>query len=352
MHNQNNFSIDGTIARPVLIKSASSINLHQRNVSDSVLNRGRPTKRNEGAQRSISRELKLATINGTFDELPGGHRQVSVMSALRTEELLALRITAESQASGFETLAEQDVNVLTIELARLDDHISELRRSTLTLRENRKALHGRMIAFLRAPGNALIPRDHVVAQEGALSKIDGSIDEWTTKLEAAQERRTKVQRKLLEHVSSVLALRIPSRTNSPPNQEQTPPRSPDNVLDPSVICLSMRIEDPQATWQTSISEQRKLEEAQRVEQQRQIEAIELEQLQMEEQRRQRHKTDDTSYEVTFGIEEKQLIEGRKASPLPIKEEVKEVQSYAENGVASLLASIEKEIDAMDHGCRK
>lgn len=81
----------------------------------------------------------------------------------------------------------------------------------------------------------------MLKQEEALAELDSSIDEWVNKLEQAENRRTRVRQKLLEHVAAATTLSIPtgSATNMsesfqhatgarPPNANMlsTPPRSP------------------------------------------------------------------------------------------------------------------------------
>jgi hypothetical protein len=46
----------------------------------------------------------------------------------------------------------------------------------------------------------------MLKQEEALAELDSSIDEWVNKLEQAENRRTRVRQKLLEHVAAALTL--------------------------------------------------------------------------------------------------------------------------------------------------
>lgn len=87
----------------------------------------------------------------------------------------------------------------------------------------------------------------MLKQEEALAELDASIDDWVTKLEHAENRRTRVRQKLLEHVAAAATMSIPpaSRANSPteshsPSQAparphhgaselSTPPRSPNKM---------------------------------------------------------------------------------------------------------------------------
>ncbi|KAL8695138.1 MAG: hypothetical protein Q9218_000306 [Villophora microphyllina] len=72
-------------------------------------------------------------------------------------------------------------------------------------------------------------RDSILKQEEALADIDDSIDDWIRKSEQAENRRTRVRQKLLEHVAAALTLK-PSGAGRPLNilDEQTPPESPEH----------------------------------------------------------------------------------------------------------------------------
>lgn len=74
----------------------------------------------------------------------------------------------------------------------------------------------------------------MVKQEEALAELDASIDDWVNKLEHAENRRTRVRQKLLEHVAA--AATLSSTTDSevsgaqllavPASDLSTPPQSP------------------------------------------------------------------------------------------------------------------------------
>lgn len=50
----------------------------------------------------------------------------------------------------------------------------------------------------------------MLKQEEALAEFDASIDDWVAKLEQAENRRTRVRQKLLEHVAAATTLAVPS----------------------------------------------------------------------------------------------------------------------------------------------
>lgn len=83
-----------------------------------------------------------------------------------------------------------------------------------------------MIAYLRSPTLAKFSCESMLRQQEALAELDQSIDEWITKLEHFENRRTRVRQKLLEHVAAALMLQTTSRSQA--SEQQTPPRSPIN----------------------------------------------------------------------------------------------------------------------------
>lgn len=70
----------------------------------------------------------------------------------------------------------------------------------------------------------------MLKQEEALAELDQSIDEWVTKLEHAENRRTRVRQKLLEHMAAALVLQK-TKAGSQAFEEQTPPQSPTKTDD-------------------------------------------------------------------------------------------------------------------------
>ena len=87
-----------------------------------------------------------------------------------------------------------------------------------------------MITYLKSPRTATFSVENMIKQEEALVELDDSIDDWMTKLELADERRAKIQRRLLEHVAATLTLKPGrcSQVQAAPD-DQTPPRSPIKV---------------------------------------------------------------------------------------------------------------------------
>jgi hypothetical protein len=60
----------------------------------------------------------------------------------------------------------------------------------------------------------------MLKQEEALAELDSSIDDWATKLEQAENRRTRVRQKLLEHVAAAAALHPSGATASSESLQQ------------------------------------------------------------------------------------------------------------------------------------
>jgi hypothetical protein len=124
-------------------------------------------------------------------------------------------------------------------------------------------------------------------QEEALAELDLSIDDWVSKLEQAENRRTRVRQKLLEHVAAAItlpadpsqeAVKAASRDRSPRQEqrmgENTPPRSPVKISSPSASpqrlaqpeeALQVLVESPQLSRSDSMrSRARQSEESIRI----------------------------------------------------------------------------------------
>ena len=105
----------------------------------------------------------------------------------------------------------------------------------MSLRAGRRNLHSRICQILRSPRTAKFRYESILKQEEALAGLDNSIDDWVTKLEHAENRRTRVRQKLLEHVAAAATLTtIPSTTTSASENTQNaakpkPPMLPDGA---------------------------------------------------------------------------------------------------------------------------
>ena len=116
---------------------------------------------------------------------------------------------------------------------------------------------------------AKFSHDSMLRQEEALSELDSSIDDWVSKLEQAENRRTRVRQKLLEHVAAALIME-PATSPSvgtenqsnhvghqlvlamavAPTGENTPPRSPTKGQSPerlSRVVEEVKVSSPESS---------------------------------------------------------------------------------------------------------
>lgn len=71
---------------------------------------------------------------------------------------------------------------------------------------------------------AKFSRESILKQEEALAELDISIDDWVSKLEAAEDRRTKIRQRLLEHIAAAMTLQTNRQSTI---VESTPPMTPE-----------------------------------------------------------------------------------------------------------------------------
>ena len=201
---------------------------HRRGVSESgsIMERGRPRKRTDhssiGAptKRGESKRTK-STDQKIFEELPTGCKPSDAPAVLAQSELLALQKQAFGQVSRFEVLRLEEVDALSKELRQLDERTEYLRRTYNSLRAGRRNLHSRICQYLRSPRMAKFSTDSMLRQEEALAELDSSIDDWVTKLEHAENRRSRVRQKLLEHVAAAATLPMAATTSPTESLQQT-----------------------------------------------------------------------------------------------------------------------------------
>lgn len=96
------------------------------------------------------------------------------------------------------------------ELRQLDERTEYLRHTYIKLRAGRRNLHARICQYLRSPRTAKFSHEAMLKQEETVAELDTSIDEWVNKLERAENRRTRVRQKLLEHVAAAATLGVPA----------------------------------------------------------------------------------------------------------------------------------------------
>ncbi|KAF6818482.1 hypothetical protein CSOJ01_01862 [Colletotrichum sojae] len=229
--------------------SRAFVNAHRRGQSESgsIMDRGRPRKRSDVRNNNGPLLKRSASTRNTsaerraFEELPTGWRASEAPNHIEQDELACLQKQAFGQASRFEVLRKEDVELLSKELRQLDERCEYLRRTYNSLRAGRRNLHSRICQYLRSPRMAKFSTDSMLKQEEALAELDTSIDDWVGKLEQAENRRTRVRQKLLEHVAAAATLPTPATTAASESLQlamgirsaqagvgniSTPPRSP------------------------------------------------------------------------------------------------------------------------------
>ncbi|GJC79485.1 hypothetical protein ColLi_02323 [Colletotrichum liriopes] len=243
------YSTDASVAPETDAASRPFVHAHRRGQSESgsIMDRGRPRKRSDARNNNSPLKRSCSTRNKSaerraFEELPTGWRAGEAANHMEQSELAALQKQAFGQASRFEVLRKEDVELLSRELRQLDERTDYLRRTYNSLRAGRRNLHSRMCQYLRSPRTARFSTDSMLKQEEALAELDTSIDDWVNKLEQAENRRTRVRQKLLEHVAAAATLPTPAAAaaseslqlamgiRAPPQAGvgniSTPPRSP------------------------------------------------------------------------------------------------------------------------------
>jgi hypothetical protein len=106
----------------------------------------------------------------------------------------------------------------------------------------------------------------MLKQEEALSELDSSIDDWVSKLEQAENRRTRVRQKLLEHVAAALIMQPVAGVERRENEHMhivtqmvkgemnTPPRSPTKASSPERlerVVEEVRVASPETMIRSS-----------------------------------------------------------------------------------------------------
>ncbi|KAG0651923.1 hypothetical protein D0Z07_1252 [Hyphodiscus hymeniophilus] len=241
---------------------------HRRGESEaSIMDRGRPAKRVDGIpikRMPSKRTVSASEEKKAFETLPLGHRPREASSFLPATEIETLRKQAMGQASRFEVLCSKDVENLSRELRGLDERCEYLRKTHRSLRSGRRNLHARICTYLRSPRVARFSHESILKQEEALSELDTSIDSWVSKLEQAENRRTRVRQKLLEHVAAALILPATPADDTKessvvverslvtgPTGENTPPRSPTKSQSPQRLAAPVLVDSPEQVGRAS-----------------------------------------------------------------------------------------------------
>ncbi|KAJ3487427.1 hypothetical protein NLG97_g6413 [Lecanicillium saksenae] len=112
--------------------------------SSSIMDRGRPPKRNEKSAKTTEAKTAKSSERRAFEELPVGYKPCEALSKLNANDVVALHKQALGQAERFEVLKVEDVEALSKELRQLDDRTEYLRRTYSSLRAGRRNLHSRI----------------------------------------------------------------------------------------------------------------------------------------------------------------------------------------------------------------
>ncbi|KAG9247973.1 Up-regulated during septation-domain-containing protein [Calycina marina] len=224
---------------------------HRRGESEaSIMDRGRPKNRPEMSYLNRKPSMRMGTSpfddQKAFETLPEGVRAKDANSKMTSHELEVIRKQAMGQASRFEILASRDVDELSRELRGLDERCEYLRKTHRSLRSGRRNLHDRICTYLRSPRVARFSHESILKQEEALSELDSSIDDWVSKLEQAENRRTRVRQKLLEHVAA--AMLLPQHHD---RDVDTPPRSPTKAHSPQRLAAPVEVTSPESIGRKS-----------------------------------------------------------------------------------------------------
>ena len=193
-----------------------------------LFNRRRETSSIHGLLWSIDNVPEY--YSESFD-LPSGLKATDATTKLSEIEAKSLKKQAVRHAERFEVLQSEDVSMLSEELELVEERCEYLQSTHKSLRQGRRNLHSRMITYLRSPRMANFSRESILKQEEALAELDTSIDEWLAKLETAEERRTTIRQKLLQHVAAALTLQTVGVTRPLHFEEATPPVSPEKAED-------------------------------------------------------------------------------------------------------------------------
>ncbi|EXA28492.1 hypothetical protein FOVG_19908 [Fusarium oxysporum f. sp. pisi HDV247] len=169
-----------------------------------------------------------------FEPLPIGLKQADASEQLEQSELTLLQKKAFDQVRRFDILKAADIETLSKELRHLDERIEYLRHTYNALRIGRRNLHSRTCQYLHPSRIARFSHELFLKQEEVLASLDASIDDWAMKLEQAENRRTRVHQKLLEHIAAAASLPFGGLTTTPePQQTNIPASGTGNISTPS-----------------------------------------------------------------------------------------------------------------------
>jgi hypothetical protein len=114
--------------------------------------------------------------------------------------------------------------------------------------------------YLRSPRIAQFSHKTLLKQEEALSELNMSIDDWIAKHERAENRRTRVRQKLLEHVAAALMLEPHSQDETGRGEtsrqdtrgQYTPPHSPTKSSSPTPLAAPIEASTPEPATRADV----------------------------------------------------------------------------------------------------
>lgn len=171
-------------------------------------------------QSSISNNISLP--------LPSGVRPSQARINYSPMDIQSIQSESRLKSQKFDILKPKDVDILTRELAQLENRCSYLKIQHQNVRAERKAIHQRMLTYLRT--TRVFSQENLLKQEEAMASLDEAIEGWEAKVERAEERRNCVRQKLLEHMAASLA--VPTFDfGTPIDRSFTPPATPEKELE-------------------------------------------------------------------------------------------------------------------------
>jgi hypothetical protein len=117
--------------------------------------------------------------------------------------------------------------------------------------------------YLRPPHLAQFSAKSLLKQEEALSELDMSIDNWIARRERAENRRTRVRQKLLEHIAAPLILEPQVRVEDETKVENpiqviqirgqyTPPQTPKMSNSQTPFTATFQASTPEPTVRADV----------------------------------------------------------------------------------------------------
>ncbi|RAO67671.1 uncharacterized protein BHQ10_003683 [Talaromyces amestolkiae] len=207
LHRRNESTPIATVSKIHISRPNQRIVKLKHEAGESAMHSQDRSKRRRSLLGTGDRTSKTFAVEKTkFSQLPVGVTLPDAKSQFNSSDVEKLRKQAKTQAEKFKVLQYHEVKSLSKELRYLDARCDYLRTTSKALRAGRNQLHERVIAHLRSPRSASNSRENILGQEEAMVQLDKSIDEWVTKLEQVDNRRTRVRQMLLEHIAASLIL--------------------------------------------------------------------------------------------------------------------------------------------------